>query len=87
MYLRAGRRLMLHWIFIPGRPSYPLRLILIVLFHYFLVNMKLLEWDDAMIMRIGAVVWIQYLVSGGAEVSKERLMISSGNFLVAPVPN
>ena len=49
--------------------------------------MKLLEWDDAMIMRIGAVVWIQYLVSGGAEVSKERLMISSGNFLVAPVPN
>ena len=40
-----------------------------------------------MIMRIGegALVWILhwYLVSGGAEVSKERLMISSGNFLVA----
>ena len=40
-----------------------------------------------LIMRIGGVVWIQYLVSGsGAEVSKERLMISSGNFLVAAPP-
>ena len=55
--------------------------------NHHLILLQFLKWDDAMIMRIGAVVWIQYLVSGGTEVSKERLMISSGNFLVAPVPN